>query len=956
MTTNTLSFRYPWRAYQSRVLGHLDQYRQDRRIHIVAPPGAGKTVLGLEVVRRIGKQTLILAPSLTIKQQWAQRLIDDFGADKQLISHRLDRPRDFTIVTYQAVYQFYKRAKENEIEPQLPWLEVLVVDECHHLRNEWWRALKAIYEQHKPELIALTATPPYDVSSAEWKRYHSFCGEIDEEISIPELVAAGDLCPHQDYIYPILPRGEAAESLQQWLVDKRELDELFRRRSELAYFIQEHPWLAKPESYYTEIFEEPEYFTALLSVLAAQGSPAPPTCMGILHGEATIAPDLDDDWATIFLQKALRDDPYFESQTGKELMKPFKRQLTKLGAWRAGKLSLDPVTDPRKSALTESVKLEAIAEIVKFESDQLGEDLRLVVLTDFVLDELLPTTEHDRTALSKVGAATVFEQLRRSLDSFDQAGLSVLTGSLIVIPKAVEPELLDIAYSDLPTERVIKTRPLFENSNYVLVDKGTLDNKYSVRWITELFSRGHLRIIVGTKALLGEGWDAPHINSLILANRVGSFVSSNQMRGRAIRTLRDDPNKTANIWHPVTVFPGIRHGGDEVKKLKRRFKAFAGPEVSQSGEDPLRISNGLSRTGFDVKEKAPAQILDTRNSLLSKASQRSQLNDIWSSALASGTQLVEVIKPPSERYYKQSDKLVRHYRESSHRQAEWELRKLALGFRLALVLAFGVACFSLFLQENNIRWLFSPLSLLLIPALKRYQKLFDEIVQSLESASDYFVWRSELKPNNFIIATVILAFLLSPWITVGPVNFLSTLGFAFFCVSLIVGKSRRQKLNHRVKVYSNPRKRLEIYGKSLGAALEEVGAFQNAKAENVSLEEDFENQEVQCFLENSVQHDSHLFASALNELFMPAENPRWLLQLKPPADWNLSMFYIPVPKPLGTKKGANLLAEELSSRMEQEFTTIYTRNPSGRQHLISARLLDIGRHADSSAKRAMLWH
>ena len=46
-------------------------------------------------------------------------------------------------------------------------------------------------------MISLTATPPYEGEPALWERYISMCGEIDEEITVPELVKEGTLCPHQ---------------------------------------------------------------------------------------------------------------------------------------------------------------------------------------------------------------------------------------------------------------------------------------------------------------------------------------------------------------------------------------------------------------------------------------------------------------------------------------------------------------------------------------------------------------------------------------------------------------------------------------------------------------------------------------------------------------------------------------------------------------------------------------
>ena len=81
-------------------------------------------------------------------------------------------------------------------------VSLLCFDEAHHLRKEWWKALTYLNEHLKPEqTLALTATPPYDADFNEWKRYQELCGDIDEVISIPELVKNGDLCPHQDFIH-----------------------------------------------------------------------------------------------------------------------------------------------------------------------------------------------------------------------------------------------------------------------------------------------------------------------------------------------------------------------------------------------------------------------------------------------------------------------------------------------------------------------------------------------------------------------------------------------------------------------------------------------------------------------------------------------------------------------------------------------------------------------------------
>jgi len=71
-------FRWPWRDYQARVLNELGQHLDDNRLHIVAAPGSGKTVLGLEVMRLLAKPTLILAPTLTVRNQWIDRFVNLF--------------------------------------------------------------------------------------------------------------------------------------------------------------------------------------------------------------------------------------------------------------------------------------------------------------------------------------------------------------------------------------------------------------------------------------------------------------------------------------------------------------------------------------------------------------------------------------------------------------------------------------------------------------------------------------------------------------------------------------------------------------------------------------------------------------------------------------------------------------------------------------------------------------
>ena len=76
-----LEFHGTWRSYQARVLQNVSRYLSDDKIHIVAAPGSGKTTLGIELIKRLNANTLILAPSITIREQWAARIQEAFLCD-----------------------------------------------------------------------------------------------------------------------------------------------------------------------------------------------------------------------------------------------------------------------------------------------------------------------------------------------------------------------------------------------------------------------------------------------------------------------------------------------------------------------------------------------------------------------------------------------------------------------------------------------------------------------------------------------------------------------------------------------------------------------------------------------------------------------------------------------------------------------------------------------------------
>ncbi|MEX2287968.1 MAG: DEAD/DEAH box helicase family protein, partial [Planctomycetaceae bacterium] len=79
MTTNVLNslrFRGELRPSQREVVELARQLlaKGRRRLHIVAPPGSGKTVLGLYLwAEQLRCPALVLSPNSAIQAQWASR-------------------------------------------------------------------------------------------------------------------------------------------------------------------------------------------------------------------------------------------------------------------------------------------------------------------------------------------------------------------------------------------------------------------------------------------------------------------------------------------------------------------------------------------------------------------------------------------------------------------------------------------------------------------------------------------------------------------------------------------------------------------------------------------------------------------------------------------------------------------------------------------------------------------
>ncbi|MCQ6274960.1 DEAD/DEAH box helicase family protein [Bacillus sp. V3B] len=891
-----ISFRYSWRKYQKRVLDELDHHLKNHHLHLVAPPGSGKTVLGLEVMLRVNQPTIILAPTLTIKNQWVSRFMELFLQKDQQpdwVSIDIKNPAFLTITTYQALHSVYKTSESEEEgdeeliddpidESDEPAEEIyhpstiaekiqeigfrtIILDEAHHLRTSWWKStLDFRAELTTPTMVSLTATPPYDVTPQEWQRYIDLCGPIDAEISVAELVREGDLCPHQDYIFLSSPEKEEMAALSQYHQNVARFCGDMLKNSFLIKTIEDHPWVVEPNEHLEEILSQPAYYSSMVIFLKAINHKKWKEALAVLGLEEKGVPSYDREWAEELLNGVLYKDAYMDHEQSE--FKILHKELRRIGAEEKKKIYLQCTPRWDRQLVQSASKLNSITNILELENSVLGQDLRMVILTDYIRKDALRNGTEDQSVLKKLGVVPIFELIHSRFGSGFPVG--ILTGSFVIVPKSAIPIANDCAKRRGVT---LHYRELTFDSHYASVDINDRNRSSIVGIMTEVFSRGGMTVIVGTAALLGEGWDAPCINSLIMASYVGSFMLSNQMRGRAIRVDQGNPNKTGAIWHLGCVDPEQAGGGYDLYSLNRRFRSLIGLSVEHD-----TIESGISRMGIRMERVSKNIVHENNKKTIDRARNRQLLKERWDRAVSiyEEGRMTEEIKTPKERIPK----------------------RYVFNRTIKSILLAGIMIFlAVFLEGIG----------------DSYRRGFD-------------------LPFSVVV------------------------GLSFVIASLYAGPSVF-KAAYLAITHQSLESNVHDVGLVLYETLYELTVVEQVPSpKRIKVEE--EAGVIACWMNGGTTYEKTLFLNALQEFLEPIENPRYLLYRESKTVGMMTKKdYHAVPEEIGRRKEyAEVFLGKWTKTMGPA-QLIYTRNTEGRKRLVEARMKAMSGSFVKKSERISVW-
>lgn len=617
-----------WRGYQDGALAAFEAARAGfrpghARFHLVAPPGAGKTMMGLEMAARLGGPAVVLAPNATIQGQWLtklrhfERVLDD-GPEQPRGTARVpgfdkDAPSAADTALIALTYQRIAVQKDGARHPRTDatfaalhaaGVRTVVLDECHHLSGTWGEAAGALIgalgqSGEAVVVIALTATPLTDTTAT----YHDLLGAADYTISQPSVVKTGDLAPYQDLIHITAPAADESALLDQarTRIEQHWRTALHPPRPEadpgapaempsalVAVNAEVAAWLRMPQTTsgraYADVLDfaqaESELVEACARVLLADGQDVP-ALLPVLPAY-TDPPSLLDRvlvLAHYLARHALVHAP------GQAWVKTMQDDVADWGQ-KASRGQVRRVQSRLGRVLGHSrQKLTALSAILATEQTHMADELRVLVLTDY------ENPPDGRAALS---CRDVMRHLTTDAhgDALDPV---MLTGQSLWVDDdawpavrdhlaaVCEAEGLDVALTAVLSVADGGAQDADAALPGLMQVSGTgrdFNSRTIVRLVTALFEAGLCRCIVGTRALLGEGWDTVRLNTLVDLTAVTSGVSVNQMRGR---TLRQDPDaalKVANNWDILCFSPDV--GALDLERLRRRHDVWYG--LTDDGE------------------------------------------------------------------------------------------------------------------------------------------------------------------------------------------------------------------------------------------------------------------------------------------------------------------------------------------------------------------------------------
>lgn len=517
------------RPWQEHAVSDLVQRltRGESRLCLIAPPGAGKTVCALAVAAALERAVEVRVPTTVLVKQWEARVRQVLVS----MGAAAELP-PVRVCTYAAVQSLTDGA-------------LVLLDEAHHLTATWGQRIQdQLRDDHL--VLGLTATPP--IGAVGWDRFITLVGDEPVEIAAPPLVRDGQLCPYQDLVWPVVVDLDDTGALGATDLVLGEVEQAVAARFGVweSQRLREDLWTLTEERF----AGESGLLVALCRRRIARGETLP---ADLPLDPELVAPLTLHDRALALWSFAPKD-PVVRAALGRAGFR-----LRKGGPVLADDVAWRGLSGSR-------ARLRGTADLLAAEHAARGDGLRAVIVCD-------RDVEGERLSARQVLKALVADPRTDALDPI------LVTGSVFWVDDDLWPRVRD-RIPDLPWQKV---------AGHHEVDVQSWSTSDRVALVTRLLTDGITRCLVGTRHLLGEGWDCPAVNCVVDLTGISAAVTVNQIRGRALRPDPADSSKVASMWDVIALAPHVAGGDRMLETLQARHQHTFG--VDEGG----RIRAGVGR-------------------------------------------------------------------------------------------------------------------------------------------------------------------------------------------------------------------------------------------------------------------------------------------------------------------------------------------------------------------------
>ena len=434
-------------------------------------------------------------------------------------------------------------------------------------------------------------------------------GEIIHEVSTPALVRDGVLAPFREMVWFVEPTQAEQRYLAESGVRWQELiTDLLDPGLGFLDHVQRQ-WVEHQGVSWARIDRDHrDVARAVIRMHADRG--LVPLPEGARVTEETRQPMVVEDWVALIDDYARHgaDDDTRESIAA--ALPAVGYRLTRQGV-RKGRSSADRVL-ARSTA-----KAVGAVTVLRGEAAQRGQDLRACIVTDV---ERAPATPSARLAVvddDESGSAWQVLRLAAADPVTAELRPVLMTARSCVGAERVMRELADRVGG-------LQLQPV-EAGLFELIGPGWQARRW-VPAVTALFLAGGTQLLIGTRGLLGEGWDASALNVLIDLTAATTPTAVVQVRGRAVRRDPLRPDKVAHIYSAVCVADGHPLGDRDYLRFVRKHEGY------WAADEQGRITPGVGHVAEELSPYGPptAEARRRLNAEMERLVGRSgEVPDLW---------------------------------------------------------------------------------------------------------------------------------------------------------------------------------------------------------------------------------------------------------------------------------------------------------------------------------------